>query len=38
MGLFQIVYWWLARLGSNSRFGGFNFRLGGREFPFRRLW
>jgi hypothetical protein len=34
MGLFGIVYWWLAALGSNSRFGGFNSRLGRREFPF----
>jgi hypothetical protein len=36
MGLFWIVYWWLAALGSNSRFGGFNSRLSRQKFPFRQ--
>ena len=38
MGLFQLLFWCAAVVtGSNSRFGGFNSRLGPNEFPFSRL-
>src|SRR6266567_6313996 len=36
MGFFLVLSWCLAVVGFNSRFGAFNSRLGGREFPFRR--
>jgi hypothetical protein len=32
-----MVYWRSALLGPNSRFGGFNSRLGGCKFPFGTL-
>src|SRR5215468_1989203 len=37
MGLFRIVYWWFAALGSNSRFRRINSRLGRRKFPVSRV-
>src|ERR1700730_15816121 len=38
MCLFQLLIWYAAVvLGSNSRFGGFNSRLGPNKFPFSRL-
>ena len=37
MGLFLTVFWWFAVNSLNSRFGGFNSRLGPQEFPFNLL-
>ena len=38
MWLFQLLFWCAAVVtGSNSRFGGFNSRLGPNKFPFSRL-